>query len=154
MIKDKNEKIAICHVCLDGLTTDLFFTSDDYLYHKKCFNESNFKSPISRQYYLPVNKLVDDKVYFEKNIKSNFRITYDSNGFDQDGFDRKGFDRDGFNGKRFDEYGYDRNKELACKEKPKQAIKESPNNYQYVTLRLKQNVDLAIFFLEQSGSFL
>ena len=30
---------------------------------------------------------------------------------------------------------------------------ENPNFYQYATLRLKHNVDLAIFFLEQGGSF-
>ena len=54
--------------------------------------------------------------------------------------------------KGINEYGYFRNEELACEEKPKQAIKENPNTYQYATLRLKQNVDLA-FFLEQGGSF-
>ena len=32
-------------------------------------------------------------------------------------------------------------------------MRENPNNYQYATLRLKQNVDIGIFFLEQSGSF-
>ena len=41
----------------------------------------------------------------KKNIKNNFRITYDLNGFDQDGFNGKGFDRDGFNRKGIDEYG-------------------------------------------------
>ena len=69
MIREKNEKIANCPVCLESLTADLYFTSDDYLYHKKCFSKLNFKSPISRQdfsYYLPVNKVVNDKVYFEK----------------------------------------------------------------------------------------
>ena len=30
---------------------------------------------------------------------------------------------------------------------------EKPNTYQYATLRLKHNADLAIFFLEQGGSF-
>ena len=49
MIEEENEKIAIYPVCLKGLTTDLYFTSDDYLYHKKCFSKLNFKSPISRQ---------------------------------------------------------------------------------------------------------
>ena len=69
MIKEENEKIAICPVCLVSLTVFLFFTSDDYLYHRKFFSKLNFKSPISRQdfsYYFPVNKLVNDKVYFEK----------------------------------------------------------------------------------------
>ena len=69
MIQEENEKIAICPVCLDGLTTDLYFTSDDYLYHKKCFSKLNFESPISRKgfsYYFPANKLVNDKVYIEK----------------------------------------------------------------------------------------
>ena len=69
MTEEENEKIAICPVCLESLTTDSYFTSDDYLYHKKCFSKLNFKIPISRQdfsYYLPVKKLVIDKVYFEK----------------------------------------------------------------------------------------
>ena len=41
---------------------------------KNVFNDLNFKSPMSRQdftYYFPANKLVNDKVCFEKkNIKS------------------------------------------------------------------------------------
>ena len=97
------EKNAICPVCLEGLTTDLYFTSDGYLYHKKCYSKLNFESPISRQdlsYCFPANKLVDDKVCFEKGIKNNFRIIYDLDGFDQDGFNRNGFDRKGFNKKR------------------------------------------------------
>ena len=59
---------------------------------KECFSKLNFKSPLSRKnfsYYFPVNKLVDDKVYLEKNIRNNFRIIYDLHGFDQDGFNRK-----------------------------------------------------------------
>ena len=68
-------------------------------------------------------------------------------------------------------------KELVCKEKVKQSIRENPwnicyaseairskredmkecveadpNTYEYATLRLKQNVGLAIFFLERGGS--
>ena len=69
MIQEETEKIAIFPVCLERLTTDIYFTSDDYLYHKKCFRKLNFKSPISRQdfsYHLPVNKLINDKIYFEK----------------------------------------------------------------------------------------
>ena len=126
------------------------------MYHRKCFSKLNFKKPISRQefsYYVPVNKLVDDKVYFEENIRNIFRIIYDLDGFDQDGFNRKGFDRDGFSRKGIDEYGCNRSKEQACKEKLKQAIRENPNFYQYATSRLKRNVDLAIYFPEQSGSF-
>ena len=57
------------------------------------------------------------KYILKKNIRNNFRINYDLDGFDEDGFNRKEFDRDGFNRKRIDENGYDRNKELACKEK-------------------------------------
>ena len=143
-------------MCLETSTTDSYFTSDDYLYDKNCFSKLNFESPISRKdflYYFPVNKLVNYKVYFEKNLKNNFRIVYYLEGFDQDRFNRKRFDRNGFKGKGVDEYGYNRNKELACKEKPKQAIRENPNTYQYATLRLKQIVDLAIFFLEQGGPF-
>ena len=93
------------------------------------------------------------KYISKKNIRNNFRIIYDLDRLDQDGYNRKGFDRDGFNRKGIDEYGYDRSKELACKAKLKQAIRENPNTYQYATLRLKHNVDLAIYFLEQGGSF-
>ena len=56
-------------MCSEGLTTDLYFTSDVYLYLKKGFSILNYKSAISRQdfsFYLPVNKLVNDKVIFEK----------------------------------------------------------------------------------------
>ena len=69
MIQEEIEKIAICPVCLENWTPDLYFTIDDYLYHKKCLSKSNYKSPITGQdfsYYLPVKKLVNDKVYFEK----------------------------------------------------------------------------------------
>ena len=69
MTQEEIKKIAFCPECLEILTTDLCFTSDDYLYHRKCFGKLNFESSISRQdfpNYLPVNKLVNDKVYFEK----------------------------------------------------------------------------------------
>ena len=119
MIQDEIKKIAICPVCLKSLTTDLYFTPDDYLNHKKCFSKLNFKSPITRQdfsYYRPVNKLVNnDKVHFEKNIKNNFRIIYNLDGFDENGFNREGIGRNGFNRKRVDEYGYNSTNELACK---------------------------------------
>ena len=100
-------------MCLENSTTDLYFTSDDYLYHKECFSKLNYKSPITRQgfsYYLPVNKLVNDKVYFEKNNKHNFRIKYNLDGFDEDGFKKEGFDRNEFNRKGIDEYGCNRKK--------------------------------------------
>ena len=80
MVNEEIEKIAVCPLFLESLTTDLYFTSDDNLYHKKCFDKIKYKSRKSRQdflYYFPVNKVVNDKVYFEKNIKNNFRITYD-----------------------------------------------------------------------------
>ena len=156
MIQEETEKIAICPVRLESLTTDLYYTSDDYVYHKKFFSKLNYNSPISRQdfsYYLPENKLIIDKICFEKNIKNSFRIVYDLDGFDGDGFNRKGFERNGFNRKGIDEHGYNSNKELACKEKLEQAKRENPKTYQYATLRLKHNVDIAIFFLEQGGSF-
>ena len=76
MINEQNEKIALCPVCLENLTTDLNFTSDDYLYHTKCFSKLVYKSPISRQsfsYYLSINKLIKDEVYFEKGIKKNLK---------------------------------------------------------------------------------
>ena len=47
MIQEENEKVSICPVSLENITTDLYFNSDDYLYHKKCFSKLNFKSPIS-----------------------------------------------------------------------------------------------------------
>ena len=143
-------------MCLESLTTDLYFTSNDYLYHGNCFGKLNFKSPISRQnflYYFPQIKIVYDEVYFEKETKSILRMFFNEDGFDKHGFNRKGFDRKGYNRKEFAECGYNSNKGLACKEKLKQAITENPNIYQEATLRLKHNVDLAIFFLEQSGSF-
>ena len=90
--------------------------------------------------------MVNGKVYFEKEIKINFKISvYDLDGFNQDGFNRKGFDRKGFDINGFDEIGYIRNKEVACQEKLKQAIRKNPNTYQNATLRLKHNVDLAFF---------
>ena len=101
MIDEENEKIPLCPVCLETLASDLYFASDNHLYHQICFIKINFESPISRQdfsYYLPVNKVVNGKVYFQKKIKYNFRtIIYDLDGFNQDGFNRKGFDRNGFN---------------------------------------------------------
>ena len=53
MIQDEIEKNAVCPVCLQSLTTALYFTPDDYPYHKKCFNNMNFKCPISRQDFYP-----------------------------------------------------------------------------------------------------
>ena len=52
MIQEDTEKLAICPVCIERLTTDLYFTSDDYLCHRKCFSKLNFKCPISRQDFL------------------------------------------------------------------------------------------------------
>ena len=34
----------------------------------------------------------------------------------------------------------------------KECVESDPNTYQYATLHLKQNVDLAIFFVERGGS--
>ena len=75
MMEDEYEKIAVCRVCLESLTIDLYFISDNYLYHKNCFSKLDFRSPISRQFFLycfPVNKLVNYKIYFEKNIENSF----------------------------------------------------------------------------------
>ena len=66
----ENGKIPLCPICLETLKKKLYFASADHLYQKNCFSKLNFKSPISRQdcsYYLPVNKVVNGKVYFEKN---------------------------------------------------------------------------------------
>ena len=97
--------------------------------------------------------MVNGKVYLEKHIRNTFRIIYDLDGLHQDGFNRKGFDRDRYNKKGINENGYNRDRELACKEKLKQIIRENTYTYQYATLRLKNNVDLAMFFREQCGSF-
>ena len=116
--------------------------------------------------------MVNGKVFFEKEIEINFKIVnHDLDGFNQDGFNGKGFDRNGFNINGIDEKGFSRNKELNCEEKIKRAVRETPwiiynvsevfrskngimkeciksdlNTYQYATLHLKQNVNLAIFF--------
>ena len=69
MIEEENEKIALCPICLETLTTILYFTSDNHLYHRNCFDKLNFKSPISRQdflFYLPANKVFNGKVYLKK----------------------------------------------------------------------------------------
>ena len=118
------KKIPFCPVCLETLASDIYFASDNHLYHEYCFSKLIFKSPISRQdfsYYLPLNKVVNAEVYFEKRNKNNFRtIIYDLDGFDQYGFNRKGFDRNGFiNINGTDEHGFNKNKELACEEKVK-----------------------------------
>ena len=97
----------------------------------KTFSKLNFKSPISRQdfsFYLPVNKVINCKVYFEKKIENNFKTIYDLDGFNQNGFNRKRFDRDGFNMNGIDENGFNRSKELACEKKVEQAIRENPWN--------------------------
>ena len=95
-------------MCSESSTTDLDFTSDDYLYHKKSFSNLNYKSPFTRQdfsYYQPANKLVNDKVYFERNLENKFRILYNLDGFDEDGFNKEELDKNGFNRKGIDEYG-------------------------------------------------
>ena len=103
-----------------------FFTSDNHRYYRNCFNKLNFKSPISREiflYYFPLNEVVNGKVYFQKKFKNNFKtIIYVLDGLNQDGFNKKGFDREGFHMNGIDENGFNRNKELACGEKVKQAI--------------------------------
>ena len=110
MIEEENKKIVICPICLETLTISFYFASDGYLYDKNCLIKLIFKSPISRQgfsYYIPVNKVVVGKVYFDKKFKNNFKtIIYDLDGFNQDAFNRKGFDRNGFNIDGLDEHGF------------------------------------------------
>ena len=113
------------------------------------------------------------KYISKKKFKKKFKtIIYDLDGFNQDGFNRKRFDRNGFNINGIDENGFNRNKEIACEEKVRPAIRENPwniyyvselfrnkyeimkefvesdpNTYQYATLTLKnKNFDLGIFF--------
>ena len=96
---------------------EFFFTSDGYLYDKNCFSKLNFKSPISRQdfsSYLPVNKLVIGKVYFEKMIENTFKtIIYGFDGFIHDAYVRNRFDRNGFNINGIHQHGFNRNNYLA-----------------------------------------
>ena len=42
MIEEENAKLAICPICLETLTTNLYFASDGYLYDKNCFTKLNF----------------------------------------------------------------------------------------------------------------
>ena len=72
MIEEENEKNPLCPVCLETLTTNLYFVSDGRLYHHICFSKLKLKSPISRQdfsRYVHVNEVVNGKVYFEKKLK-------------------------------------------------------------------------------------
>ena len=88
MIEEENEKIPLCPVCLGTLTTDFYFTSENHLHHRNCFDKLTFKSSLSRHvfsYYTPVNKVVNGKVYFEKKLKISSK------------HERKGFDTNGFN---------------------------------------------------------
>ena len=65
MTEQEIEKVAICHICLETLTMNLYFASDGRMYQKNCFDKLDFKSLLSRQgvsYYLPVNKVVIGKV--------------------------------------------------------------------------------------------
>ena len=103
---------------------------------------------------------------------------FDRNGFKQDGFNKEGFDRFGFDINGFDKDGFDRNKKLVTEDKVKKAIRKNPwnnyyaldkfkdsfeimkecvefepNTYQYASINLKNNVELALFFLRQGGSF-
>ena len=105
-------------------------------------------------------------------------MIYDLDGINQDGFKRKGLDREGFNINGINENGFNKSKHLVCEAKGKKALRENPwniysaseairgkyaiirefveadpNTYEYATLRLNQNVGLAIFFLERGGSY-
>ena len=81
-------------------------------------------------------------------------MIFNEDVYDEDGFNKEGFDRYRFNRKGVDQHGYNRNGELACKEKLKEARKGDTNKYKYATsLRLKYNVGIAKFFIEQNGPF-
>ena len=117
--------------------------------------------------------MINYKTYLKKNFIFKTLI-FDLDAFIQDGFNRKAFDKNGFNINGIN--GFNRIKELVCEEKIKYSIRENPwkiyyvsevfrnkyeiskecvgldpNTYQYATL--KQNVDVAILFLERGGSF-
>ena len=67
-------------------------------------------------------------------LKKKFKtVIYDLDGFIQGGFNRKGFDGHGFSVNGIIEKGFDRNKELVCEEKVKQAIREKPWNIYYAS---------------------
>ena len=42
-------KVVSCPVCLENLNVDVLYCSDGYLYHRKCFDGLDFKSPITRE---------------------------------------------------------------------------------------------------------
>ena len=46
---EENKKIPLCAICLETLKTDVYFTSDGYLYQKICFHKFTFESFISTQ---------------------------------------------------------------------------------------------------------
>ena len=52
MANEENEKIPLCPVCLETLTTKIDFASDGYLYDENCFSKLDFENPISRQDFL------------------------------------------------------------------------------------------------------
>ena len=57
MIKEENEEIAICPICSETLTINLYFACDGYFYDQNCISELNYKSPKSIEdfsYYLLV----------------------------------------------------------------------------------------------------
>ena len=134
-------------------------------FEKSNNNRQDFSS------YLPVNKVVNGEVYFEKKNNKFKTIKYNLNGFNQDGFNRKGFEKNGLNLNGNDEHGLKRNKELASEEKVKHSIRENlwnnchasaefrnkyenmlkcveadPNTYQFATLHLRnKNIDLFFY---------
>ena len=76
MIGEENEKTPHCSICLQILSTNLYFTSDNHVYHRNCFDIFNFKSPICRKGFLncfPVNKVVNGEgLMVKKDIKKIF----------------------------------------------------------------------------------
>ena len=118
--------------------------------------------------------MVNGKVYFEKEIKNNFKITiHDSDGFNQDGFIRKRFQRNRFIVNGIVENGINRSEKKIIQAKRgnswnifyvsevfrnkdeimKECVKSDPFTYQNATLQLKQSFVLAIIILERGGSF-
>ena len=118
--------------------------------------------------------------FFEKTAKNQCcEIAYDLEGFIQDGFDREVYDRQDFYRERFKKWGLNRNKEVADTEKKiKLALKMKPwnihcakdnysnsfeimnkclqcepNTYQNSSPEFTSNIQLALLFLRQGGSF-
>ena len=171
-----------CPICLQILKFDVLYCSDGYLYDRKCFDELDFKSPISREkftFWLPLEIINDNIVRFKKQSRNNTYLSvYNSSGYDQYGFDIEGFDINGFDKLGFNKDGFNKDKVLIDVDKAKKAISKNPWNiyyaneivrdnyelikeciemepdtYKYASPNLKNDIELAKFFIQNGGTF-